>query len=137
VKGTLVLAILNVKSSYIAETEEPLDDGRDVPDTLQWWIGTDHTFRIKTFAVDHDIHMHRLSKGGPAVVAMAVANNSKNYGDVIARQHVIEFGDCTDLAAVSEAFSEIRLPPSLEVEPAQFAFWKPDDAAYKTQSRPK
>ena len=136
-KGTLVLAILRVKSSYIAETEEPLEDGDDVPDTLQWWITSDRAFRIKTFAVDHDIHIHGLTKGGSSIVEMAVANNSKNYGDIIARQHVIELEDCNDACAVAKAFGEAGLPASLEVEARQFAFWKPDDAEYKTQSRPR
>jgi hypothetical protein len=137
VKGTLVLAILGVRSSYIAETEEPLSGDDDVPDTLQWWIASDQSFRIKTFAVDHDIHIHGLSKGGASIVDLAVENNSKNYGDVIAQQHVIELEDCTDAAAVACAFSKVGLPPSLEVEPGQFAFWKPDEAEYKTQSHPK
>ncbi len=136
-KGTLVLAILNVRSSYIAETEEPLDGSDDVPDTLQWWIASDRAFRIKTFAVDHDIHIHGLTKGGPSIVEMAVANNSKIYGDVIDRQHVIELEDCNDADAVAVAFGAIDLAASLEVDAEQFAFWKPDEAEYKTQSRPK
>jgi hypothetical protein len=137
VKGTLVLAILNVKSSYVAETEEPLNGSDDVPDTLQWWIASDNAFRIKTFAVDHDIHIHGLTKGGPPIVEMALANNSKNYGDVIARQHVIELEDCNDADTVAKAFGDAGLTPSLDVEPGQFAFWKPDEAEYKTLSRPK
>ena len=136
-QGTLVLAILNVKSSYIAETEEALDGSDDVPDTVQWWVASDRTFRIKTFAVDHDIHIHGLTKGGQSIVEMALANNSKNYGDVIARQHVIDLEDCNDAGAVATAFAAVGLPPSLEVEPEQFAFWKPDEAEYRTQSRPK
>jgi hypothetical protein len=136
-KGTLVLAILNVKSSYIAEIEKPLEGRDDVADTLQWWIASDRAFRIKTFALDHDIHVHGLSKGGPSIVELAAANNSKNYGDVIARQHVITLEDCTDRDAVATAFAAIGLPPLLEVEPEQFAFWKPDEAKYRTQSRPK
>jgi hypothetical protein len=136
-KGTLVLAILRVKSSYIAETEDPLEGSEDVPDTLQWWVASERTFRIKTFAIDHDIHIYELSKGGPSIVEIAIANNSKNYGDIIAHQHVIEFPDCNDGKAVAKALTAIGLAPSLEIEAGQYAFWKPDEAEYKTQSHPE
>src|SRR5207245_4972487 len=54
---TLVLAVLSVQSSYRNNTEKPASD---VCDTVQWWITPDNTWRIKTFALDHDIHVHEV-----------------------------------------------------------------------------
>jgi hypothetical protein len=131
------MAVLNVKSSYRQEIEEPLDGESDIPDTLQWWIGTDGAWRIKTFALDHDIHTYAVGGAGPNLVELAQANNLKHYGDVIDAQHVLEFQDCTDNKEVRRVFRRIGLTPRLEVAEGRFAFWKPDEAAYRTQSQPK
>lgn len=136
-QGTLILAVLNVKSSYLQEIEQPLDDATDVPDTLQWWIGADCAWRIKTFAIDHDIHTHSIEKGGQEVVELAQANNRKHYGDVIEVQHVVEFQNCTNAKEVQQAFRRIGLAPRLEVAEGRFAFWKPDEEQYRTKSQPK
>src|SRR5262245_52474850 len=136
-RGTLVLAVLNVKSSYLQEIEEPLDGEGDIPDTLQWWIAAGNAWRIKTFALDHDIHTCAMDKGGPELVELAQANNLKHYGDVVDSQHVLEFQDCTDAKEVRRVFRRVGLPPRLEVAEGQFAFWKPDEAKYRTQSQPK
>jgi hypothetical protein len=135
VQGTLVLAILNVRSSYIAETEESIGDG-EVPDTLQWWLG-DQAWRIKTFAVDHDIHMYSCGPNKPGLVGLAQQNNAKHYGDVIAEQHVLEFDDCTNAETVAAVLASAGLANRLEVAALNFAFWKPDDVRYRTQSTPK
>lgn len=136
-QGTLLLAVLKVKSSYLQEVEQPLDEATDVPDTLQWWIGTDSAWRIKSFAIDHDIHTYSIEKGGPEVVELAQANNRKHYGDVIDAQHVVEFQDCSNATEVQQAFGRLGLAPRLEVAEGLFAFWKPDDARYRTKSQPK
>jgi hypothetical protein len=135
-KGVLVLAILNVKSSYLHSTEEPVK-ARDVPDTLQWWIAADQVWRIKTFAADHDIHVYSTGAVKADPVALAQANNRKHYGDVIQSEHVLTFEDCTDPEAVAEVLAAAGIGSELEVAPAGFVFWKPDDAEYRSQSRPE
>jgi len=135
VRGTLIVAVLTVRSSYLNAREEPCPPS-GVPDTLQWWIAPDQAWRIKTFALDHDIHTHSLPPQ-PGLAEVAQANNAKHYGDVIATQHVIELTDCYDDALVERAFGGVGLEPRLEVAEARFAFWKPDDADYRTQSRPE
>jgi hypothetical protein len=136
-RGTLVLAVLTVKSSYLQEIEEPLEDAHDIPDTLQWWIASENSWRIKTFALDHDIHTHSVDRGGPELVALAQSNNLKHYGDVVGTQHVLEFQDSTNLDEVRRVFEQVDLEPRLEVAAGRFAFWKPDEAKYHTQSQPK
>jgi hypothetical protein len=135
-KGTLVLAVLNVKSSYLRRTEEPVREG-DVPDTLQWWIAPNQVWRIKTFATDHDIHVYSVGAAKGAPVELAQANNRKHYGDVIRSEHVLTFDDCTDLNAVAKVLGAAGIGSELEVAPAGFAFWKPDDAEYRSQSKPE
>ena len=134
-QGTLVLAILNVRSSYLANTEEEVGDG-DVPDTLQWWLG-DEAWRIKTFAVDHDIHTYSCGPNKPGLLELAQQNNLKHYGDVIAAQHVLEFVDCADAENVTAVLASAGLANRLEVAAPNFAFWKPDEARYRSQSTPK
>lgn len=135
-RGTLLLAILSTKSSYIQELEEPVDGSSDVPDTLQWWITPDVTWRIRTYAIDHDIHTHQID-GLTDAIRLARANNEKNYSDIIVAQHQFDFADCTDKSETDAALSKAGLEPRLEVATGRFAFWKPDDAKYRTQSTPE
>ena len=136
-RGTLLLAILSVKSSYSREVEEQLESDEDVPDTLQWWISANGSWRIKTYALDHDIHTHSIGGDRPDLLEVAKANNAKHYGDVIREQYVLELEDCTNQSEVQRSFAAIDLEPRLEVAPGRFAFWKPDDAKYRSQSTPK
>ena len=135
-QGTLVLTILTVQSSYLREVEQPLRKGVGVPDTIQWWIAPTGSWRIKTFALDHDVHTHSV---GITVDlrAVALANTQKHYGDVIRSQHVIELADWLNTSERSAAFRAEGLEPRVEIKAGRFAFWKPDDARYHTQSRPK
>ncbi|HEV3082078.1 MAG TPA: hypothetical protein VGY66_20015 [Gemmataceae bacterium] len=136
-QGTLVLAVLNVKSSYVRDVEESLEGEDDIPDTLQWWIGPESAWRIKTFALDHDIHVYSVGPGSTELVELAQENNAKHYGEVIACQHILAFKDCEDTKEVRRVFKKTGLSPRLEVATGRFAFWKPDDAKYRTQSQPK
>ena len=153
--GTLILAILRVKSSYARGIELPLDDDSDVPDTLQWWVGRESVWRLKTFALDHDIHVYSVGAPKPRMLDLIQQNNRKHYGDIIKAEHVLAFRDCLDQAEVTAVLQSAGLGLQLEVgggtrprqvsggsagtppDPSQFAFWKPDDGEYRTQSTPK
>jgi hypothetical protein len=131
----LIVAVLTVRSSYLRNHAEPCPPGA-APDTLQWWIAAEQAWRIKTFALDHDIHTYS-APARPGLIELAQANNNKHYGDIIASQRVIELSDCTDQAAVADELRCNGLDGWLEVAEGRFAFWKPDDAEYRTQSRPE
>jgi hypothetical protein len=101
----LVVALLTVRSSYLENTEEPHEG---VPDTVEFWFTPDDDWRIKTFAIDHDIHVYQIrSKGSERKVdsEFAVANIHKNYGDVVDRIAVVDVDDPADEAAASAALS--------------------------------
>jgi hypothetical protein len=108
-----------------------------VPDTVQWWITPDATWRIKTFAIDHDIHIHSLSESTDNAVDFAVENTKKHYGDVLGKIHVIKFSDASDSRAVADALSQAGLANQLETSEQGFAFWNPDGGKYQTQTRPQ
>ena len=135
-KGTLVLTSLSVQSSYLSGAERSLSDRSDVPDTIQWWIAQSGSWRIKTFAIDHDIHTHMIGYGDN-LREIALANDRKNYCDVLQAQHVIEFNDVGDDNETNDAFESLGLVPHIEIAAGQFAFWKPDNKDYFTQSEPE
>jgi len=130
---TLVLAVLTVQSSYKDNVEKPAGQ---VPDTVQWWITPDTTWRIKTYAIDHDIHIHSLDKVPASAVDFAVANTKEHYGDVLRKIHVVKFSDGNS-KTVAAALAQAGLANQLEMSPQGFAFWNPDGGAYTSQSRPE
>ena len=133
--ATLVIAVLTVASSYLRNTEE---QAGDVPDTVQWWIDEAASWRIKTFALDHDIHVYAIGPDESGDLReVAIANTRKHYGDVIASQHVLEFPQLLDPESTRTVLADAGLGSDLEVAPAGFAFWNPDGARYHSQSRPK
>lgn len=134
--GILLLSVLNIASSYADNVERPLDGADDTPDTLQWWIG-EQTWRIRTYALDHDIHPHSVARTGPEVLELAKQNNAKHYSEVTAVQHVLNFKDCGDADEVANVLGDAGLPNRLELAAGRFAFWKPDDAVYWSKSVPK
>src|SRR5437879_2144535 len=90
------LAILSIKSSYSCEVETDLDGADDIPDTLQWWFGDGGCWRIRTYAMDHDIHAYQIGNSLQTTLELAKKNNQDNYGDVIKTQHVLHFVDCAN-----------------------------------------
>lgn len=136
-QGILVLAVLNVKSSYARNIETALESDVEVPDTVQWWFGNGSCWRVRTYALDHDIHVHQIGNSPQLTPELAERNNLKNYGDVIKAQHVLDLSACSGQAEVEAEFRRVGLVARMETSPRGFAFWKPDDAEYRTKSTPK
>jgi hypothetical protein len=136
-KGSLLLTILTVKASYARDVEQPLANLADVPDTLQWWLADTGVWRIRTYALDHDIHTYHIGGRTGDSLHLARTLNRRHYDAITADEHLVTFADCSDPAEVDARFHSIGLPPRLEIAPRRFAFWKPDDAAYRTQTVPR
>lgn len=134
-QGTLLIAILTVRSSYRQNVEEATVPGLPA-DTLQWWISGEQAFRIRTFALDHDIRVMMTGALGEDMVAKCLANNRRHYGDVIFREELIEFSDCLDQDEVASKLAALDLSESLRVEKGAFAFWSPNGEHYWNQSAP-
>jgi hypothetical protein len=135
-QGTLVLAILAVRSSYGQQIEVRLGDSKDIPDTLQWWIAASGTWLIRTYAIDHDIHTHQVDGKPDDLLVLASEGNRKHYDDVLGAEHVLQFSDCNDRSEVQAKFQAVGLEPRLEIAAGRFAFWKPDDLRYSTKTAP-
>jgi hypothetical protein len=132
----LVLAILTTESSYVGETERP---ATDVADTIQFWLTPDTGWRIRTHAIDHDVHTYALDPGGNGSrfgADEAAAHIRKHYDGIIARSIVLEFPDPNDREQVRDILSNHRLSGTLEVG-SGVAFYNPDRGEYRTKSSPK
>ena len=130
---TLVIAILTVQSSYAQNLGRP---AREVPDTVQFCFTPDSQWRIKTFAVDHDIHVHRI-EGTRLTTEFAQNNIKKSYGDVVSSTQVLGFPDPKDPVAVQRILKEHKLSGTLEGVKDGYYFYNPDRGDYHTKSKPK
>lgn len=137
-QGTLLLAILRVKSSYSRNIELGLEETDGVPDTLQWWFDNNGCYRIRTYALDHGIHVWDIGDSPKATLGLARSNNSKHYSDLIAAQYEIHLTDSRDTATCHAAFEDVGLSTTIEIDPqGHFVFWKPDEGKYSTKSAPR
>lgn len=136
-RGILLLAVLSIKSRYAQEEETFLESANDIPDTLQWWFGESGCWRIRTYALDHDVHAFQIGNSLQTTLELAKKNNRDNYGDIIAAQHVIHFVDCANRRELEAEFGRIGLAPRLQFDLSRFVFWTPDDEVYSTKSSPK
>ena len=133
----LVLAILTTESSYKSELERP---ATLVTDTSQFWFGLESTWRIRTYAIDHDIHIYSLGKrndGSSFLPTEAEIHLKKIYGDILQDIFVIKFGDPNNTVEVEKVLDYYDLKGSLEVSENGVAFYNPDRVKYKTQTQPK
>jgi hypothetical protein len=135
-RGTLVIGILTIESSYARNTERP---SRGAPDTVQFWLGPGGAWRIRTYATDHDLHPHSLGDLGKMKdrpLEFAREHIQKNYGDVLASTVVLELADVSDTPTVRRVLAQHKLKGRLEIARSGFAFWNPDGGHYRTRTRP-
>ncbi len=133
---TLVVALLNVQSSYAQEVEKP---AAEVPDTIQFWFPPDAQWRIRTYAIDHDIHVYNLaaSKDNRVTPDFAIQHIKKHYADVTASLIVLTFADPKDEKEVERVLAAHSLKGKLQVSKSGIAFYNPDRGEYRTKSTPK
>lgn len=127
----LIVALLSTESSYKSEIERP---ATAVEDTVQFSIGAE-PWRIRTYAIDHDIHVYSI--GAKLQAQVAEAHIDKNYGDVLRKRYTLKFKNPKDSKEVARVLASVGLKGTLEVAPAGFAFYNPDRKEYRTQSKPK
>ena len=133
---TIILSVLKTKSSYRDDTELLVDDPSDVPDTLQWYITGSLAYRIRTYSIDHDIHVFKVGPTNDDLVKLAIDNNTENFGDIIESQHIFEFDTIPDENTASERLREKALPGMFRSVSDTYLFWSPDEVDYLSQSEP-
>ena len=74
---TLIVGRLTVQSSYLRNEETAATPDRF--DTVQWWLGGPRGWRIRTYAADLDIHLHRFDPVAD-VADFAVRSTAANWG---------------------------------------------------------
>jgi hypothetical protein len=130
----LIVGLLRVQSSYANNFEAPAD-GR--PDTIQWFIGPGQTWRVRTYAADHDIHIHATGALPGEPVQAATDHIRKHYEHVLDTIIVLRIPAGTTTSSARPLLRSAELPGELEVARAGFAFVNPDSAEYRTKSSPK
>ncbi len=133
----LIIAVLTIQSSYAENQEWELTDTNTVPDTVQMWIGPSKGWRIRTYAKDHDIHIHSVEFGEEPLEPAFERSTRNNYGDVLASYNKFELKECSFGEMELLALKNAGLAPILEDSKKGFLFWKPDLATYSTKSQPK
>lgn len=134
---TLVIALLTTESSYMTDVER---EATDAPDTVQFWFSAKGTWRIRTYAIDHDIHIHSVgapSEGEAFGPEDAIEHFQNSYDDILAKLVTVELKDPADEAETSKALAEYDLDGIVQMAPAGFGFYNPDRGTYKTQSEPE
>lgn len=131
----LLVYRLAIQSSYVDNVEEEADDERF--DTVQWWVTADRAWRIRTFAIDDDVHLHQVP--GPVAAEALRANTRKNYTDVIDEAFEVVLPDLQDRDAIAAAMGAHGGADTLEVDRkgARFAFWNPRGVTFTTKSEPE
>ncbi len=129
----LLVFFLNIKSSYLQNTEEP----SSVPaDTIQFLLINGQAWRVKTFALDHDVHVWSIGPMDKArLEELAISNTKKTYGDVLS--HYVRVVTQSDLDSL-EPVAKREIGGAIEIaKDKSFAFWVPTAGQYKTQSSPR
>ena len=131
----LLVFQLAVQSSYADNIEREAEEDRF--DTIQWWFTEAETWRIKTFAIDQDIHTHCIA--GCVAEEVAIENTVKHYADVVEKAFVLQFDDLSDASEVAEVMADIGGASALEVarNGKSFAFWNPARLKFVSKSQPK
>jgi hypothetical protein len=128
----LIVARLTVSSSYGQNVERPAGEQFD---TVQFYLpgSSDVAYRVRTFALDHDIHVHQIGWPADRANDLVRTHLDRVYGQVLASVDTI--------ALSSRSTQDVRdagiTAGELEVADAgRFAFWNPDGSRYATRSDP-
>ncbi len=128
----LVIYFLSVRSSY-ARNEEFAARGPEV-DTVQFAWSAQGAWRIRTFAIDQDVHPWAFDMSLDELLRVE-RRTPNHFGDVI-RDRV--FIDSTDgLAGVRRELRTRGLGAQLEVGSGGLVFWAPEGSTYRSRSTPE
>jgi hypothetical protein len=131
----LVIGSLTIASSRADELERPASG---TPDTVQFWITPSRRWKVRTFAVDHEVLAWDLGDLGSArdrPTEFALQHITTNYADVLASSQVVEISDPRDITVATRALAEHGLDGVLqrcEAADAEIWLWSPDGATYAT-----
>lgn len=129
---THIIFFLAVRSSYSRNEEKEAIESEF--DTVQFHTDGGDCWRIKTFALDQDVHVWNIGKVED-LVALARANTERHYGDIITEGYILN--STTGLEGIRSELMDRGLDNHLEISDAGFAFWTPTGTSYETKSQPE
>jgi len=133
-QSVLVVYVLTIQSSYAEDSEGPADD--ETFDTVQFFVGPEAAWRIRTFSMDEDVHVYSLGPTTAETLETVRASTEKTYGDIIAAQHVFSSDDGT--AGLKKELAGSDLGATFEESTKHgFIFWVPEGTEYRTRSTPE
>jgi len=128
-----IIFVLTIKSSYAQNVEDPADIYN--ADTVQFFIEPNQAWRVKTFAIDQDVHVYSLGIPNETLEEKVIAGTERSYGDVIAKKYIIR--SKTGIEGIKVELKKLNLYQELEVSKSGFAFWVPENTQYGTKTQPK
>lgn len=133
-KLLLLVFLIRLESSYLQNVEREVQKPAD---TIQFLLLGNTAWRIKTFSMDHDVHVWSIGEmNQEQFEALAESNTQKHYGDVLAGTVRVEAAG--DLNALKASVQASVLGGTLEVpNSGEFAFWVSKAGMYKTKSTPQ
>lgn len=134
--GTLIIFRLNIESSYANNFQRSASEKCD---TVQWWITGDGFWRIRTYAIDSDIHPYRLVAKRPVddFKKFAIDETKAVFGAEVAQMTILEIPSGASEDEITVIFRKEKLPATFEWVLDGYLFWKPDTSVYVTKSNPK
>ena len=130
---TLLLFFLSEQTSYASD--ESTDATPTAFDTLQFLATPDGGWRIRTYAMDQDVHVYSMAVPREGFLEVAHANAERHYGDIVARRIVIDTLDGVD--GLRSALRAEGLDDHLEIGKNGMLFWAPAGSEYRTRSEPR
>ncbi|MDH5452383.1 MAG: hypothetical protein OEX14_03425 [Paracoccaceae bacterium] len=134
-KITLIIFFLSIESSYIQNKEVEVEG---FADTTQWVVRGDDMWRIKTFAIDKDVHVFKINHDGKSpedLIKIARLNTLKHYGEVVSDELILNTED--GVAGLRIEMAAIGLDAHLNESGDGFVFWSPDGTKYSSKSKPE
>ena len=133
----LLVALLSTESSYKNNLERPAST---VADTVQFAMSEQSTWRIRTYAIDHDIHTHSIGtplNGKTFGSVEAEQNIRKTYGDVLNAIYVLHLPVPFNDDVNKKLLIERGLPGTIESGQDGLVFYNPDRSSYRSKTTPK
>lgn len=130
--STLVICELDVQSSHLRNEEIQATDRAF--DTVQHYQSPAGAWRIKTYAMDEDVHVWSIGAAHLDVVELAQSDTQKTYGDVLRTCRVFQTSGGVDGLRI--ALVKHGLSPHLVIGDSGFVFWAPEGTRYRTKSSP-
>lgn len=128
----LIIYFLKTRSSYATQAKEPARE-REF-DTVQFFSTGGRCWRIRTYALDDDVHLWSMGADPEDLAMLADKSTRERYAGDVGECYVLQSEDGLD--AIKAELERRGLGAQLNVSPAGPVFWTPEGTTYRTKSTP-